>query len=174
MNRSRRLRQRLLDGRYRWGTATRQTGRYGSESVRLRIHPPEATTADRRLARLARLWPGIGSGVVLLLGLAVPAATPVPARLAFAVAAILVICIGVILGRTTEPVRAGTTEVFATVSLLSPREVDQRRFEYAETLLTLLDEAERALNEGEIPWDVYQATWISVYREARTTIPEHD
>lgn len=73
----------LLDGRYRWGTATRQTGRYGAESIHLRIYPPGSSTIMRRFARITRLWPFAGAGLTLLAGLLVPALVDVTTSFAF-------------------------------------------------------------------------------------------
>lgn len=172
MNRSARLRQKFLDGRYRWGVATRSTGRYGSESISLLIHPPEASTVDRRSLRLARLWPGVGTGLFLLVGFAGSAVAPISTLPAFGAAAVFVLGVGAALSRITTPIRARMVSVFATVSVLSPRDADQRRFEHASTLAQLLDEAEQALDAGEIAWDTYLATWTSVYWDARTTTRE--
>lgn len=168
MRQSELLRRSLLDGRYRWGIATRRSGRYGSESIHLRIYQPETSTADRRLARVARLWPPVAAVLVFIVGLVVPAVAGVPAVLAFGAAAILAIAIGATLSTTTAAVRAPMAEAFARKSLLSPQESDRQLFDDAEDLLMLLDEAERAFDLGEIAWSTYHQIWAGAYRRTRT------
>lgn len=162
------LRRTLLDGRYRWGTAMRETGRYGAESIHLRIYPPGSSTIMRRFARLTRLWPFAGAGLTLLAGLLVPALVDVTTSFAFITTMSFVIVVWGVLAWISAPVRKHTVSFLATMSTLSPQEDSRARYEYAVAAYLHLEQAEGRYDRGAIQWDEYRMEWMRAYEALRT------
>ncbi|WP_029088666.1 DUF6611 family protein [Brevibacterium album] len=160
-----RLRQKLLDGRYRWGHVSRRSGRYGATSIRVVIYPPHSTEAERRCARLVRFWPWLAGGgiaaAVPVLGAVLD--VPVPALLGALV--LLAVFAGIALGRFAAPVASGRAELFATVSALSPQEADRERYAHVAEVAEALHAAEEQLDGGLIGWDWYRALWAERHRD---------
>ncbi|TCP52984.1 hypothetical protein EV191_10545 [Tamaricihabitans halophyticus] len=169
MNTNARYWQKLLDGRYRWGIASRQTSRYGARSIRLLIHPPDSSRTERRYARLARFWPVIGVAIVALKGPTITFLTNVSAYLVFAAIVALVVWAGLTLAHRTADTRARSVELFASSSFLTPRTADQLRYGQVARIAEDLDEAQRQLDNQYISWSWYQFLWDGAYQEARAT-----
>lgn len=160
----------MLDGRYRWGSASRSTGRYGAESISLRVLPPDSSVFERRIARLAKFWPGIGIALIALkLGVA-----HVSPGISYVVALILgvgfVVSIGVVLGRASAPLREHTVEFLGRVSFLSPKPSDEERYNQVARFATDLHDVEHDLNQGDIAWNQYHQAWRAVYMQARGSV----
>lgn len=115
-----RLQQKLLDGRYRWGLVSRRTGRYGAESIRLVIYPPNTSIVERRCARLARFWPGVSIG---LKAPALATLTGVPMFAIIASMILLAVTIGIALTRISTPLSCSVLQVQRQVA----RGVDQHQ-----------------------------------------------
>jgi len=161
------LGHRLLDGPYRWGTTTRGRGRYGARSIHLRILPPDSTRNDRRVARAARLWPGIGAALIAL-KLGVAHVSPAISYLvALVVGTAVATGAGLLLRNRSAAVRARTVELIGWVSLLAPRTADSERYEVVDRFAGELHTAERDLEDGELAWPEYQHVWGDVYARAR-------
>lgn len=161
------LRQQMLDGRYRWGSASRSTGRYGAESIRLRVLPPDSSVVERRIARLARFWPGIGIALIAV-KLGVAHVSPAISYIgAFILGVGLVVSIGLVLGRTSAPLRERTVELFGRVSFLAPKQHDEEQYNQVARLVTELHDVEHDLNQGDIAWNQYHQVWNDVYVQAR-------
>lgn len=153
----------LLDGRYRWGTAMRETGRYGAESIHLRIYPPGSSTIMRRFARITRLWPFVGAGLTLLAVLLVPPLVDVTTAFAFITTLSFIIVIWAVLAGISTPVRKHTVSFLATMSTLTPQEDSRRRYEYAIAVYLRLEQAESLYDRGAIQWDEYRAEWARAH-----------
>lgn len=161
------LRQRILEGRYRWGSASRSTGRYGAESIRLRVLPPNSSVIERRVARLTRFWPGIGIALIAVkLGIA-HISPVIPYVVAFILGVSFVVCIGLVLGRASAPIRERTIELFSRVSFLSPKPTDEEHYNQVARFATELHDVEHDLNRGDIAWNQYHQVWSDVYTQAR-------
>lgn len=166
MTRGARLKQKLLDGRYRCGYVSRRTGRYGTESIRVVIYPPDTTQTERRYARLARLWPGISVGLLISKAPAVAALTDTPVLVTAALVVLVLILLGDALTRVSAPVVDRSVQLFASVSLLSPRETDRHRYDYAAHTAENLHATEQYLDRGHIPWNRYHLLWEETYWNA--------
>lgn len=161
------LRQRILEGRYRWGSATRSTGRYGAEFIRLRILPPDSSVVERRMARLTRFWPGIGIALIIVkLGIA-HISPVIPYVVAFILGLGFVVCIGLVLGRASAPMRERSVELLGRVSFLSPKPTDEEHYDRVARFATELHDVEHDLNQGNIAWNQYHQAWSDVYTQAR-------
>lgn len=161
-------RRTLLDGRHRWGTVTRQAGRYGAESIHVRIYPPDSSVLLRRLARGTRLWPLAGAGLTVLIGLSVPALVDVPTAAAFITTLIFVLVVWAVLAWISRPVRSWTISFLATSSTLFPQHSGKQRYEHAVAVSLRLEQNEKLYDHGTIGWDEYRAEWARAYETLRT------
>jgi hypothetical protein len=162
-----RIRQKLLDGRYRWGHLMRRTGRYGAKTIRVVIYPPQSTEAERRCARLARFWPWIGGGCLVVAVGFLDSGLEVPILALVAAVALLVGFVGIALGRIAAPVHRNSVVYVATVPGLSEDAAAEARFRRASRAAEALHEAEEHLDAGLITWDWYRALWDERHRDLR-------
>lgn len=161
-------RRTLLDGHCRWGSVTRQAGRYGAESIHLLIYPPDSSTLLRRLARSTRFWPLAGAALIVLIGLGVPALVDVPTAAAFITAVVFVLVVWGVLAWISAPVRSRAVSFLATSSTLFPQEAGQERYEHAMAISGRLEHTEELYDRGVIGWDEYRAEWARAYEALRT------
>lgn len=160
-------RRTLLDGRYRWGTATQQTGRYGAESIHLLIYHPDTTNVMRRVNRSTRLWPLAGTVLTLLAGLIVPALVDVAQPVAFITTGIFALAVWAVLTWISLPVRSRAVSFLATTSALTPQEAHQERYEHAAAVYLRLDYADRLYDRGATQWEEYRSEWARAYETLR-------
>ena len=153
---------RLLDGAHSWGSYEATVSRYGVRRYRLIIYPPDASTTDRRRARLWRAWPITGAALMLL-GVMVfgnAAASP-DTVLTVAVAAYLSIGALLFLRAGPHRVRARSMSI-----ILMPNTADvqeQRRYTQWRTLVDMLTNADRMLTTRAISPVEHEATWWEAY-----------
>ena len=152
---------RLLDGAHSWGSrGQRSTGTVSPLSPD--HYPPDASTTDRRRARLWRAWPITGAALMLL-GVMVfgnAAASP-DTVLTVAVAAYLSIGALLFLRAGPHRVRARSMSI-----ILMPNTADvqeQRRYTQWRTLVDMLTNADRMLTTRAISPVEHEATWWEAY-----------
>jgi len=157
------IRQKLVDGRYRWGHVSHRTGRYGAESVRLVVYPPDVSTLERRCARVARLWPAVSIGAIVVLAFPIVSLVEVSALVVIGMLAALSVLSGAAIGRVARPVIERTVEAFVVVSFLSPRESDRKRYARVMEIAEDLHFAEQCLDDRRISWSRYKSLWAENY-----------
>lgn len=162
-----RMRRQILDGWHRWGWVSERAGRYGSSSILLCIYPPDSSRFERRLARLARLWPLLSVSIILAkVGTShlLPAVSYLMAGL---IGLSFTAGVGVALTRMTAPVRRRVVEHFASVPRSASSTETHRYLAIVEDFHQLR-RAERSFDRGAADWPEFQHTWNEVYARSRT------
>jgi len=154
-----RSQRRWLGERYRWGSASHTSNRFGTQSIHLQVFPPGIPPDSRRYTRLALRWPLLGTMHAVLAAVLISVLTPMPLGLTILVVALAAGYAGALLAIGTAPIRHRTARLTAKLPALHPEESEVVRFQDAAQLLEGLELAEDEFDAGKISWDEYRRVW---------------
>lgn len=155
----------VIDGRYCWGFVSRRRTRYGRTTIRLTIYPPDITDVQRRIVRLSRAWPAIGTLLLVAISAVLTKFTELPLVVTAPVLAFPLLLVGFNLVGISRSTVQSMTWLCATDPPYSPHDSSQlfvTRLAYDE-----LENAQRALNSGNSSWAEYRSVWEEKYWSAR-------
>lgn len=148
---------RLLDSARPWGSFQVGYARYGLRTCRLVVYPPGINRSERVALRLWRAWPIAGA----LLGL-LTVFLLLPSLWGAVLVATGYVTVATLLARRARRTRRGVRQEMAIEGVA---DVDDGRSGHVRHLASLLEQADHALDSGQITPAEYENVWTMVYAQ---------